>query len=77
MCYGVCMTKTELYNLLTISSMFSTLTPLVLSMDEMPIEELPQELREKMKVVKKDLDNFLEEFREYIETIVANSDLPD
>ena len=71
------MTKTELYNLLTISSMFSTLTPLVLSMDEMPIEELPQELREKMKVVKKDLDNFLEEFREYIETIVANSDLPD
>lgn len=71
------MTKKELYNLLTISSIFSTLAPLVLTMDEMPIEELPQELKEKMKVVKKDLDSFVEEFREYIENVIANSDLPE
>lgn len=68
------MTKNELLKLVSKVSMFSTLAPLVLTMDEMPIEELPQELREKMKVVKKDLDNFEEEFREYIETIIANSD---
>ncbi len=71
------MTKTELFKLVSKVSMFSTLAPLVLTMDEMPIEELPQELREKMKVVKKDLDNFVEEFREYIENKVKNSDLPD
>lgn len=71
------MTKTELYNLLTISSMFSTLAPLVLTMDEMPIEELPQELLEKTKNVKKDLDNLVDELREYIGDKVRNSDLPD
>ena len=61
------MTKNELLKLVSKVSMFSTLAPLVLTMDEIPIEELPQELREKMKAVKKDLDNFVEEFREYIE----------
>ena len=73
------MTKNELLELVSKVSMFSTLSPLVLTMDEMPIEELPQELRKKkkMKSVKKDLDNFVEEFREYIENKVKNSDLPD
>lgn len=71
------MTKTELLKLVSKVSMFSTMAPLVLTMDEMPIEELPQELREKMKVVIKYLDNFVEDFREYIETIIATSDLPD
>ena len=60
------MTKKELYNLLTISSMFSTLAPLVLTMNEMPLEELPQELREKTENVKKDLDSLVDELREYI-----------
>lgn len=71
------MTKTELYNLLTISSMFSTLAPLVLTMNEMPLEELPQELREKTENVKKDLDSLVDELREYIGNKVKNSDLPD
>ena len=71
------MTKTELLKLVSKVSMFSTLAPLVLTMDKMPIEELPQELREKMKAVIKDLDNFVEDFREYIENKIKDSDLPD
>ena len=71
------MTKKELYNLLTLSSMFSTLAPLVLTMNEMPLEELPQELMEKTENVKKDLDSLVDELREYIGNKVKNSDLPD
>jgi hypothetical protein len=46
-------------------------------MNEMPLEELPQELREKTENVKKDLDNLVDELREYIGNRVKNSDLPD
>lgn len=71
------MNKEKLNELLTLSSIFGSIAPLYTILEEVPDDELPEELRIKFETLSSVTETFLESFDTYLKDMVKSMTTED
>ena len=69
--------KKQLNKLLFISVVYSSFAEIYSVLDDSPLDELPDELRDDSKNILHEFENLLEKYNDYIQNAVDNSGLED
>ena len=70
-------TKEQLHRLLFVSAVYSSLVQIYSTMNECPMEELPDELKEDSIKLFSSVEELIERYNNYIQNAVKMSGLPD
>lgn len=70
-------TKEQFHRLLFVSEVYSSLVQIYSTMNECPMEELPNELKEDSIKLFRSFEELIERYNNYIQNAVETSGLPD
>lgn len=70
-------TKEQFHRLLFVSEVYSSLVQIYSTMNECPMEELPNELKEASIKLFRSFEELIERYNNYIQNAVETSGLPD
>lgn len=70
-------TKEQLNRLLSVTAVYSSLVQIYSTMNECPMEELPDELKEGSIKLFSSVEELIERYNNYIQNAIKTSGLPD
>ena len=70
-------TKEQLNRLLSVTAVYSAFAQIYCIMEEVPLEELPNELKEDSIKLFRSFEELIERYNNYIQNAVKTSGLPD
>lgn len=70
-------TKEQFHRLLFVSAVYSSLVQIYSTMNECPMEELPDELKEDSIKLFRSFEELIERYNNYLKNAVETSGLPD
>ena len=70
-------TKEQFHRLLFVSEVYSSLVQIYSTMNECPMEELPDELKEDSIKLFRSFEELLDQYNNYIQNAIKMSGLPD
>ena len=70
-------TKEQFHRLLFVSAVYSSLVQIYSTMNECPMEELPDELKEDSIKLFRSFEELLDQYNNYIQNAIKMSGLPD
>lgn len=70
-------TKEQLNRLLSVTAVYSAFVQIHFMMEEVPMEELPDELKEDSIKLFRSFEELLDQYNNYIQNAVETSGLPD
>lgn len=70
-------TKEQLNRLLSVTAVYSAFSQIYCTMEEVPMEELPDELKEDSIKLFRSFEELLDQYNNYIQNAIKMSDLPD
>lgn len=70
-------TKEQFHRLLFVSAVYSSLVQIYSTMNECPMEELPDELKEDSIKLFRSFEELIERYNNYLQNAIKTSGLPD
>lgn len=70
-------TKEQLNRLLSVTAVYSAFAQIYCIMEEVPLEELPDELKEDSIKLFRSFEELIERYNNYIQNAIKTSGLPD
>ena len=70
-------TKEQLNRLLSVTAVYSAFVQIYCTMEEVPMEELPDELKEDSIKLFRSFEELLDQYNNYIQNAIKTSGLPD
>lgn len=70
-------TKEQFHQLLFVTAVYSSLVQIYCTMEEVPMEELPDELKEDSIKLFRSFEELLDQYNNYIQNAIKTSGLPD
>lgn len=70
-------TKEQLNRLLSVTAVYSAFTQIYCTMEEVPMGELPDELKEDSIKLFRSFEELLDQYNNYIQNAIKTSGLPD
>lgn len=70
-------TKEQLNRLLSVTAVYSAFAQIYCIMEEVPMEELPDELKEDSVKLFRSFEELLDQYNNYIQNAIKTSGLPD
>ena len=70
-------TKEQLNRLLSVTAVYSSFAQIYCIMEEVPMEELPDELKEDSIKLFRSFEELLDQYNNYIQNAIKTSGLPD
>ena len=70
-------TKEQLNRLLSVTAVYSAFAQIYCIMEEVPMEELPDELKEDSIKLFRSFEELLDQYNNYIQNAIKTSGLPD
>lgn len=70
-------TKEQLNRLLSVTAVYSAFAQIYCIMEEVPLEELPNELKEDSTKLFRSFEELIERYNNYIQNAIKTSGLPD
>lgn len=70
-------TKEQLNRLLSVTTVYSAFAQIYCIMEEVPLEELPNELKEDSIKLFRSFEELLDQYNNYIQNAIKTSGLPD
>lgn len=70
-------TKEQLNRLLSVTAVYSAFAQIYCIMEEVPLEELPNELKEDSIKLFRSFEELIERYNNYIQNAIKTSGLPD
>lgn len=70
-------TKKQLNRLLSVTAVYSAFAQIYCTMEEFPMEELPDELKEDSIKLFRSFEELLDQYNNYIQNAIKMSGLPD